>query len=82
MNMSKKPHDPLYRNIETGAVVRASKKGLELHLWGWQEAKDLDVIPPDSSDYERPNELSMEELIEMGISYLSECPEDWELIKG
>lgn len=81
MKMSKKLYDPLYRCIETGEVVRASEYGLKLHLSGWQEAKQLGCIEPGSTDFERPNELTLDELIQIGTSHLSDMPEDWELIE-
>lgn len=78
--MSYKPRNPLYRHIETGKTIRASEWGLKLHLMGWQEAKESGCINSDSSDFERPRKMPLEEQIAWGVKDLSNMPDEWELV--
>jgi hypothetical protein len=73
--------NPLYRNIETGETIRASEWGLQLHLYGWKHQKESGCINPDSSDFEHPRKMPLEEQIEWGIADLSDMPDEWELVE-
>lgn len=63
--------DKKYRNIETGDIISAYDYGRESYLEQWKESKKNGEIPEDSNDFKHPD-ASDEELLEFGISLLSE----------
>ncbi|RRJ54813.1 hypothetical protein EHV15_35070 [Paenibacillus oralis] len=57
----------------------ASAVGKAFYIEAWKEQKAAGSIPEDSSDYEEPQELPIEEYIEQGVYVLFENKE-YELI--
>ncbi|MGV2886146.1 hypothetical protein [Paenibacillus taichungensis] len=73
--------DKLYRHIETGREVLASEVGKAFYIEAWTEQKAAGSIPENSSDYEKPHELPINEYIDQGVYVLSQNDE-YELVDG
>lgn len=72
--------DKKFRSLLTGKIYLASEFGKTAYEETWKEQKESGVIPEDSSDFDKPNVLSKEDYIEIGLSYL-EDNEDYEEVK-
>ena len=82
--VTKRLKDKKFRHRQNGAIITASEMGIELYFKSWREQKEANLIPEVSSDYDKPNELEIEDLIKIGLSYFeSEAGvEEYTQLKG